>query len=174
MLDAVAALLNAGIINKIGVFDKLHPAVRPAEKGKGYEYVIVPQAKSGAGRDITITQEDVVAIQLAKAAIASGIQLLLAAGDMTKNDLAQVVVAGAFGARINLESAMSIGMVPELPIQKFISVGNAAGTGARLALVSKTERALAERIAQGTQYLELTAVPAFSATFARALKLSPV
>lgn len=174
VLDAVAALLKAGIIHRAGGFDRSHPAVRPAEKGKGGEYVIVPESGSGAGHDITITQEDIVAIQLAKSAIASGIQLLLAAGGVTKDDLAQVIVAGAFGSRIDLESAMAVGMVPDLPVEKFVSAGNAAGSGARLMLISRAERTLAERIAQGTKYLELTTVPAFSGTFARALKLSPI
>jgi uncharacterized 2Fe-2S/4Fe-4S cluster protein (DUF4445 family) len=113
-----------------------------------------------------------VAIQLAKAAIRSGTELLLSAAGLTKDDLAKVIIAGAFGSHLNLESAFSIGLLTAVAKNRFENVGNAAGTGARLTLICRSEREMTERIAHVTRYLELTAVPDFSSTFARALRFS--
>jgi uncharacterized 2Fe-2S/4Fe-4S cluster protein (DUF4445 family) len=172
IVDAIAGLVKAGILDFRGLLDRHHPDVRTDGDGKNPEYVIVRKDQSGTGEDITITQKDVVAIQLAKAAIRSGTELLLSAAGLTKDDLDKIIIAGAFGTHLNLESALSIGLLPSIPLDKFESVGNAAGTGARLALISRSEREMAERIAEATQYLELTAVPQFSSTFARALSFS--
>ncbi|MBI5250287.1 MAG: DUF4445 domain-containing protein [Desulfomonile tiedjei] len=169
VVDAIAELVKVGIIDNKGLFDRDHPCAQTDGDGKNAEFVIVPKRLSGTGEDITITQGDVVAIQLAKAAIRSGTELLLSAAGLAKDDLARVLIAGAFGTRLNLESALSIGLLPSVPIERFENVGNAAGTGARLALISLPERKMAERIARATRYLELTAVPEFSATFARSL-----
>lgn len=169
VIDAIAELIQAGVINTLGIIDPRHPAVRPAEAGQGVEILVVPRAESGIGRDITLSQADVGAIQLAKAAIRSGIELLLAAAGLTAQDLAGVRIAGAFGSSLDVQRAIHIGLVPALPPQRFHNVGNAAGSGARLALISRVERTMAERIARATRYLELTSEAAFHATFARCL-----
>lgn len=170
VVDAVAELVRTGIVNRIGVMDRNHPNVRVPAQGNNVEYVIAEAAESGTGHAITVTQKDVVAIQLAKAAIRTGTELLLSANGITPDAVERVVFAGAFGTRVNLKSALAIGLAPALPRDRFRHVGNAAGTGARLALLSRSERKLAETIAQQTRYMELTAVPEFADTFAHALQ----
>ncbi len=146
VVDAIAELVRAGIIDDKGLMDREHPGVRLDAEEKNPEFLIVPRGESGTGHEIVITQKDVVAIQLAKAAIRTGMELLLSAAGLNKEDIAQVVVAGAFGSHINIESAITIGMLQDIPAERFHSVGNAAGTGERLALISLSERKMAERI----------------------------
>jgi uncharacterized 2Fe-2S/4Fe-4S cluster protein (DUF4445 family) len=121
--------------------------------------------------DITISQKDVRELQLAKAAIRLGIQALVEAEGLTEDDLEQVMIAGAFGTFINVESAITIGMLPDLPLERFKQVGNAAGTGARLALISQAEREKANQIAKRDGYIELAKVSNFNRKFAEATYL---
>ena len=81
-------------------------------------------------------------------------------------------MAGAFGTHLSLESALAIGMLPDLPLERFQQVGNAAGAGARMALISLAERRRAQEIAGKVKYLELTARPDFQSVFARALRFT--
>ena len=120
---------------------------------------------------ITLSQKDVRELQLAKAAIRLGIKALVEAEGLTENDLEQVIIAGAFGTFIDVESAITIGMLPDLPLERFKQVGNAAGTGARLALISQTEREKANEIAQRDDYIELAKIPNFNRKFAEATYL---
>jgi len=110
-------------------------------------------------------------LQLAKAAIRLGIQALVEAEGLTENDIEQVIIAGAFGTFIDVQSAITIGMLPPLPLESFKQVGNAAGTGARLALISKSEREKAKQIARQDGYIELAKVPNFHRKFAEATYL---
>ena len=124
------------------------------------------------GQDpITISQKDVRELQLAKAAIRLGIQALVTAEGIAEKDIEQVIIAGAFGTYINVESAITIGMLPLLPLERFKQVGNAAGTGARLALISQSQRARAGQIAGQDGYIELAALPNFNRKFAEATHL---
>jgi len=120
---------------------------------------------------ITISQKDVRELQLAKAAIRLGIQALVIAAGITEYDIEQVIIAGAFGTYINVESAITIGMLPSLPLDRFKQVGNAAGTGARLALISQSQRQRAQQIAQQDGYIELATMPNFNRKFAEATYL---
>jgi uncharacterized 2Fe-2S/4Fe-4S cluster protein (DUF4445 family) len=124
------------------------------------------------GQDpITISQKDVRELQLAKAAIRAGIQALVAALGLTEADIEQVIIAGAFGTFIDVKSAVLIGMLPPLPLERFSQVGNAAGTGARMALISTSQRAKAAEIARLDGYIELARVPNFQRKFAEATYL---
>ncbi len=168
-VDAMAELVKHGILNSLGTLNRKHPGVRPGSDGSGLEFVLVPAEQSGSGRDITLTQADISTLQLAKAAIAAGTDLLLAAGKVDKKDIEQVMVAGAFGTRLDLESAVTVGIFPDLPRKRFSQLGNAAGTGARLVLLSAAERREAEEIAAKTIYVELAAHPEFGKHFSRAI-----
>lgn len=172
VIDAVASLAKARVINHMGLFDRNRPDVRIDEQTGHPEYVIVPKEKSGTGHDITLTQKDIVAIQLAKAAISTGTGLLLAEAGLKKDDVDKIIIAGAFGSNINVESAVFLGLLPNLSQERFQNAGNAAGTGARLMLLSTRERDLAEKIAKTVGYLELAAHPKFSQTFAKALEFA--
>ena len=167
ILDSLAEMYRAGIVDERGRMQITHERVR--EGAKGREFVLVEAA--GDRREIVITQGDVRELQLAKAAIRTGIQALLEAAGLKEEDIARVVVAGAFGSYIDISSAIATGMLPSLPLRRYHQVGNAAGTGARLALLSQKERKQSQGIAARTRYLELAGVPGFTLTLAQATHL---
>ena len=171
IIDAVAQLYSAGIVDASGRMQE-HPRVRMVEGQR--EFVLVSEEERGAAPDITITQHDVREIQLAKAAIRTGIQVLLQAKGVAETDVEQVLLAGAFGTYLDLASAVTIGMLPPLPLDRFQQVGNAAGAGARMSLVSMVKRREAEDLARRIEYIELATVPRFMQIFARATQIGPV
>jgi len=164
IVDAIAEMYRNHIIDRRGRVQADAPFVRRGEKG--HELLIVPGERSGSGRDVVITQQDVNEIQLAKGAISTGLETLLDATETDPGDIREVIVAGAFGSYLNLESAIAIGLLPRLPNAQYSQVGNAAGVGAKMALLSHKERARAQRIAQRTGYVELTTFPGFNRRFA--------
>jgi len=166
ILDAIAQLYLAGIVDKGGRILKDHPNVR--SRGRVREFVIVEAGECCRESDIILTQKDVREVQLAKAAIRTGIKMLLEKNGLSEYDIDQVIVAGAFGSYLDLESAMVIGMFPRLPLDRFRQVGNAAGTGAKMSLISRTKRAEAQRIAHQVRYIELASEPNFKEIFLEA------
>jgi uncharacterized 2Fe-2S/4Fe-4S cluster protein (DUF4445 family) len=165
LLDVVAQLRLNNILDRSGRMGT-HPLVRIHNGGN--EFVL---AERQDRESITVSQKDVRELQLAKAAIRLGIQALVIAEGLTENDIEQVIIAGAFGTFIDVKSAITIGMLPPLPIESFKQVGNAAGTGARLALISRSQRSKAQQISQQGGYIELAAVPNFNRKFAEATYL---
>lgn len=169
IVDAVAELHRWSVINRRG---RMHPGAPGVRKGRrGYEFLLVPGERSGSGQEIVITQEDINEIQLAKAAVRTGIDILLEATNTTVEEVEEVIVAGAFGSYLNLVSALAIGLLPRLPRARYRQVGNAAGEGAKRALLSRRERARARQIARRASYIELTIYPGFNRHFARAMLL---
>jgi uncharacterized 2Fe-2S/4Fe-4S cluster protein (DUF4445 family) len=167
LLDVVAQLRLNNVLDKHGRMGAgTHALVRNSNGTT--EFVLAERADQD---DVTISQKDVRELQLAKAAIRLGIQALVLAEGITESDIEEVIIAGAFGTFINVESAITIGMLPALPLERFEQVGNAAGTGARLALISQSQRAKAGQIAQQDGYVELAAVPNFNRKFAEATYL---
>jgi uncharacterized 2Fe-2S/4Fe-4S cluster protein (DUF4445 family) len=165
LLDAVAQLRLNQVLDRNGRMGT-HPRIR--NQNGIMEFVLAERE----GRDpITISQKDVRELQLAKAAIRLGIQALVLAEGLAEEEIEQVIIAGAFGTFIDVQSAITIGMLPPLPLERFKQVGNAAGTGARLALISRSQRARAAEIAQKDGYIELAAVPNFNRRFAEATYL---
>ena len=162
LLDIVAQIRMNGILNHTGRMES-HPLV--LDHNGMNEIVLVE--RDGL-EPVTITQKDVRELQLAKGAIRLGIQALVWAEGLEEEDIERVIIAGAFGTFIDVESAITIGMLPDLPLERFTQVGNAAGTGARLALISKTEREKAELVARRDGYIELASVPDFNRKFAQA------
>jgi uncharacterized 2Fe-2S/4Fe-4S cluster protein (DUF4445 family) len=169
ILDALAELYLAGVVDRGGrMLD--HPRVRG--DGKEREFVLVGQDNGDGDRPaITLTQKDVRELQLAKGAMRSGINVLLEANGLVADDIDQVIIAGAFGTYISVPSALTIGMFPRLPLDRFRQVGNAAGMGAKQALISRSKRDEAQALARRIGYIELASVPQFSRTFAQAMYL---
>jgi uncharacterized 2Fe-2S/4Fe-4S cluster protein (DUF4445 family) len=165
LLDIVAQLRLNEIIDRRGRIGA-HPCVRLEDGVTTFVLVERP-----GQTPVSLSQKDVRELQLAKAAIRAGIQALVAAEGLAEQDIAQIIIAGAFGTFIDVGSAITIGMLPDLPRERFSQVGNAAGTGARLALVSLRQRAEAERIAKLDGYIELASVPNFQRKFAEATYL---
>ena len=169
ILDAIAQLKLAGALNHRGAMDPDHPLVRQGENGP--EVVLAPAPRTRHGRDILLNRKDVSEIQLSKGAMRAGIEILLQQFGLVADDIDRFIIAGAFGTYIDVASAVTIGMFPPLPLERFRQVGNAAGIGAKLALLSSAQRAAAANLATRVEYLELTNYPDFTNQFAKAMSL---
>jgi uncharacterized 2Fe-2S/4Fe-4S cluster protein (DUF4445 family) len=167
IIDGVAELFKAGIIEKSGRFRKDidSPRVRKGEKGD--EYVLAWAAETSVGRDVTMTIGDVRAVQLAKGAMYAGAKIMMQ--KLGYDALDRVVLAGAFGSFIDREESLVIGMFPDVPVDKVYAVGNAAGDGARMALLDSNKRLEADHWARQIEYLELSVEPTFQKDFAKAM-----
>jgi len=168
ILDGMAQLYLAGVLDRTGRMQE-HPRVRICE-GKR-EFLLVNEEENHGRPAITITQRDVRELQLAKGAMWTGIKLLLQSKGRSEEEIDRVVIAGAFGTYIDVSSAITVGMLPALPLERFTQVGNAAGTGARLALISCTKRQEAQSIASRTKYIELNTIPNFQEIFTDSMYL---
>jgi uncharacterized 2Fe-2S/4Fe-4S cluster protein (DUF4445 family) len=167
ILDAIACMHQIGVIDHRGSFVIDHPAL--SKKDNKREFVLVDHQKSGNGRDIVITRQDINEIQLAKGAIRTGVEVLLECAGISAKMVEEFIIAGAFGTYINIPSAIAIGMFPNLPLNRFHQVGNAAGAGARQMLLSKEQRHLAGDIAKRVKYIELSTYPNFTQIFSKSL-----
>ncbi len=170
IIDVFAALFKAGIVGKSGrINGKLSTnRIRKDENGK-LEYVLAWAEETGINRDITVTQADVRAIQLAKAAIYVGAEYLMNRYGVKQLD--EVVLAGAFGSYINKESALAMGMFPDCPLENIHAVGNAAGDGARIALLNVEKRREAARVARQVEFVETAVEPDFQQRFMEAISI---
>ncbi len=169
IFDILAQLLANNIIDKSGRITNDHPRVRETKKGR--EFIIVSEEERNGDSAITITQEDVRELQLAKAAIQTGINALLRDSGLNREDIAEIVVAGAFGNYLDLSSVIAIGMFPDLPLNRFKQVGNAAGVGAKIALASKTRRKAVQDLTRKIRYIELAGTPEFNTIYMNAIAL---
>ncbi|MCB0253094.1 MAG: DUF4445 domain-containing protein [Anaerolineae bacterium] len=167
IIDAVAEVYRWHLINGRGRFQADSQRVRHGRQG--LEFLLVDEQKSGSGRDVVITQHDVNEIQLAKGAIRAGLEVLLEATGTAPEAVEEVIIAGAFGSYLDIQSAKAIGLFPEMPNAHFRQVGNAAGVGAKQMLLSREARVRAERLAAGADYVELTVFPKFNRKFAMAM-----
>jgi len=120
--------------------------------------------------DISIDQKDIVEIQLAKGAMRTGIEILLENAGISFNKIDGIIIAGAFGSYIDPKNVVNIGMFPKVSLEKISQVGNAAGVGARMMLLSRIERKRSEKIAQDIAYLELTVFPSFTDHFVASMQ----
>lgn len=171
LIDAIGSFRQLGLINETGrivVGDEIGEGTkefaRDLVKTEGNErYLILAENEK---KEITLSQRDVREIQLAKGAIAAGIEILLKNAGLTAADLDAVYLAGAFGQFIRRDMAVAIGLLPKVPLEKIHFIGNAACAGAELALVSKGERMKAEKMAESTKYIEISTDPDFQDIFA--------
>jgi uncharacterized 2Fe-2S/4Fe-4S cluster protein (DUF4445 family) len=168
ILDALAQLYRHDIVDRSGRMGE-HPRVR--KRDNIAEFVLFEHDAGEERPTLVVTQKDVRELQLAKGAIRTGIQAMLEANALTDTDIERIVIAGAFGSYIDVSSAIAIGMLPSLPLERFQQVGNAAGTGARLALISRAQREAATDFAGRVRYIELASVPNFHALFSQSLFL---
>ncbi len=167
IVDAIAEMHRTGAINDRGRLDSNHAGVRSTEHGLAF--VVVPAEENGTGREVLVTQRDIGEIELAKGAVSAGMESLVEATQTRREDIAEVIIAGAFGTYLNLDSALAIGLLPRFPNARYIQVGNAAGAGARIALLSVRQRKRASGVAKRMGYVELTTFPGFSRRFATAM-----
>ncbi len=173
LVDVIAELVQHGIVDTTGRIcgpeewsgpDAIKKRIVEGENG--FEFVVANGIKSGG---IRITQKDVRELQLAKGAINAGIAVLKDEFGITDEDIDRCLMAGAFGNYIKKESALRIGLIPSVPLERVISIGNAAGVGAKTALLSKNQRQRAREIARNTEYIELSGMAKFQEKFMMAM-----
>ena len=172
ILDTVSQLFLAGVLHSGGRMQK-GSHHRVVEKNGRLEFILAPQKKGRRDTVISITQRDVREIQLGKAAIQAALKILLEQGNIAATEIDKIIIAGAFGSYIDISNAVAIGMLPGLPLNRFLQVGNAAGTGARILLLSATRREEMKKLLARIKYLELGGTPQFSKAFTRACSLGP-
>jgi uncharacterized 2Fe-2S/4Fe-4S cluster protein (DUF4445 family) len=174
LVDAVAELVQLKLLDSTGRFvsDERAAQLAPGIGGRltqlGQERVFVLHWKGEAGdvaESIYLSQRDVRELQFAKAAIATGWQILFEEAGLKAEDLQQVLLAGSFGSYLSPASAIRIGLVPKLPVLRVVSAGNVAGEGAKMALLSMRERAGAMALLEEVEYVELSDRPDFNDRF---------
>lgn len=174
LVDAVAELVRVGIVNVSGrllppedlpenLSENLRNRVVPGRNG--YDFVLYVDEDSS--KNVLLTQKDIRELQLAKGAILAGIKIMIKEYGISTKDISRVLLAGAFGSYIGVEAAKEIALLPtELDVEQ---VGNAAGTGSRMALASDVEKDRADRIADNIDYIELSSRPDFQDEFMGAM-----
>jgi uncharacterized 2Fe-2S/4Fe-4S cluster protein (DUF4445 family) len=167
IIEAVAELRLAGLMDPGGLLGSAEQTgtSRMIPEGRTHSYVL-HDGREGGGSLITVTQGDVRAIQLAKSALYAGARLLMDEMGVEKVD--RVVLAGAFGAHISPRHAMVLGMIPDAPLDKVTSAGNAAGTGARIALCNLAMRVRIEDLVGRITKVETAIEPRFQEHFVAA------
>ncbi len=169
IIDAIAELYRTGIIDKSGRFKKEIPSPRLKITDGKPEFVIAWKEETAIGKDITITQQDVRNVQLGKGALYTGAKLMMRQLGIEKLD--KVILAGAFGSYIDPEKAMVLGMFPDCDLTDVYAVGNAAGDGARRALLNRDKRLEADEVAKKVEYIELTIEADFQKEFIEAMQI---
>src|SRR3989440_7361927 len=176
IIDLLAGLLDRGVIDWTGLIqvdlrDSLPPrlAARVVMRGEERQVIVLRPGEAGARQEIVLTQDDVRQVQLAKGAIASGVAMLQHVAGVPDSTVSELMLAGGFGHYVSVGSALRIGSIPPLPVERIRYVGNAAALGAQLCLVSETERRRAERAAARIEHVSLAAHPDFARSFVEAM-----
>ncbi|NLC76069.1 MAG: DUF4445 domain-containing protein [Clostridia bacterium] len=176
IMDAIAEMFRVGVLESNGRLatgeraSHLPESIRERIQGTGPQAsFILATAEETGGDPVYLTQKDVREVQLAKGAIRAGIEVLLEHGGVSPADLDEVLLAGAFGSYIDKNSALGMGLLPMVPPEKIRAVGNAAGAGAKLALLSRKARQQAVEAARKAEHVELSTWPQFQEAFIRFL-----
>ncbi|MCB2188561.1 MAG: DUF4445 domain-containing protein [Deltaproteobacteria bacterium] len=171
ILDVLAELYRAGVIVKSGRFNPTQKSNRFRKVGRTSEFVIAwaNETPKEINKDVVITQKDVRQIQLGKGALYTGCKLMMRRMGMEKVDT--VKIAGAFGTHVDREKALIMGLFPDCEIEKIKSVGNAAGDGARAALLNRKKREEANWCARNVEYIELTVEEDFQDEFSASMQI---
>ncbi|MBI2954006.1 MAG: DUF4445 domain-containing protein [Chloroflexi bacterium] len=171
LLSALAELFVSGVIDKGGRIRRElgTPRVRVGEHGA--EYVVAWASETQDEHDIVLTEADINNLIRAKAAIYAGFSVLVNSVGLTMADVEQIYIAGGFGRHINIEKAIQIGLLPDMPWDRFKYLGNTSALGAYTALVCQDMRSVADEIAAKMTYLELSADNSFMNEYTSALFL---
>jgi uncharacterized 2Fe-2S/4Fe-4S cluster protein (DUF4445 family) len=167
IIDVVAELFRVGILTGRGKFSPGAAPSRVRDGENGAEYVIARAEETSVGRDISISLKDIRQIQLAKAALYVAAATLIRESGLGQPD--KIILAGGFGSYIDRTNAMLIGLIPDAPLENVYAVGNAAGDGARIALLNLEKRREAADVARQVRRYELPTDPAFQNQFMLAL-----
>lgn len=170
IIEVLAEMYLSGVLAQDGTIDGAAAARSPRVEadGRTFSYLLHDGREQG-GQEIRIVQNDVRAIQLAKAALYAGIRLLMDRLGVEQVD--QIMLAGAFGSHIDTKYAMALGMIPDCPLEQVFSAGNAAGTGARIALLNQVARDEIEQVIRQVEKIETAVEPKFQAHFVEAMAI---
>jgi uncharacterized 2Fe-2S/4Fe-4S cluster protein (DUF4445 family) len=171
LISLLAELFLNGVVDKGGNFNDTLETLRVRPGDHGLEYVVVWGEEAHHGRDIVITRVDIDNLVRAKAAIYAGFTVLAKGVGFPLDGAEQVLIGGAFGKYINVEKAVEIGLLPDMPWDRFQFLGNTSVMGAYLALLYQEKRARIQEIAQKMTYIELSADNSFYDAFTSALFL---
>jgi uncharacterized 2Fe-2S/4Fe-4S cluster protein (DUF4445 family) len=171
ILDLFAEVYRSGIILKSGTFNESQKSERFRRNPDNDhpEFVIAWKEETSIGKDVVITQKDIRQIQLAKGALHCGCKLMMRRMGIDKVD--RVKIAGAFGSHVDREKALIMGLFPDCEIDKIVSIGNAAGDGARTALLNREKREEANWVSRNVEYIELTLEKDFQQQFVEAMQI---
>jgi uncharacterized 2Fe-2S/4Fe-4S cluster protein (DUF4445 family) len=178
LVDLVAVLLHFGVIDAQGLMgpqqireegDLFRSRIKAARNSPAFDFLVAGGYQSFNRKPILLTQMDVRELQLAKAAVAAGVQVLMKRMGIGVEDIHTIYLAGALGNYVNPYSAMRIGLIPTTAPEKIVSLGNAASAGARLTLLSKSHWRESADIARRIEHIELSVQPDFEAYFIDAM-----
>ena len=176
LIDLVAELFRAGVLDRKGrmllpseagpsLAAELAPRVRA--RGEDREFVIFQDGEA----EVTLTQQDVRELQLAKGAMRAGIELLMKEAGINAGDIRETLLSGVFGNYIDREKAVTLGLIPPIPLERIHFIGNGAMDGALRALINLEERTRADEVSVQVRHIELSGRPDFEETFLRHLAL---
>ncbi|MFH0838888.1 MAG: ASKHA domain-containing protein [Candidatus Omnitrophota bacterium] len=155
-IDILAELFTRGIIDRNGKFNRSLKTERLRQGESGYEFVIAKKEDSHSSRDIVITEADIENLKCAKAAIYAASSILLGKVNLRFKDVKKFFIAGGFGTFVDIEKAITIGLLPDLSREKFVYIGNSSLIGSRETLLSYDAMRKAESIAKKMTYIELS------------------
>ncbi|HAJ56912.1 MAG TPA: ferredoxin [Candidatus Omnitrophica bacterium] len=168
-IDLVCELLKHGIMDKSGKLNRDIKNRRLREGKADYEFVVAFEEESGIDGDIVVTDSDLDNLKRAKAAVYSGIAILVRHMGTGLDQIKRIFIAGGFGTSLDIESAVSIGLIPDLPREKYIFVGNSSLAGSRQALLSCQASAICDKVAADITYFELSTDPEYMDEYMAAL-----
>jgi uncharacterized 2Fe-2S/4Fe-4S cluster protein (DUF4445 family) len=171
MISLLAQLLQTGWIDAAGKFNRSNPSKAVQIEGRHAVYMLVSAKESATGRAITIDEQDIENIVRAKAALYAACAFMLSQVGMEFHDLRKVYIAGGFGRFLDIDAAIAIGLLPDLPRDRFHFIGNASLTGSHMVLVSQKHRRRQCEQARRMTYLELSTTPAYMDQYTAALFL---
>lgn len=171
MIDAISEMFLTGIIDSRGKIQREKKTDRVREGEDGIEFILAYKNESDAGDEIVLTEPDIDNIIRAKAAIYAGFSILLKEAGLEFRDVKKIMIAGGFGKYINVERAIIIGLLPDLPSERFIFLGNTSITGSYLSLLSHDMKRDAEEIANNMTYIELSVSRSFMDEYVSSLFL---
>ncbi|HUN23147.1 MAG TPA: ASKHA domain-containing protein [Anaerolineales bacterium] len=171
IIEVVAELFLSGLLLPDGRFNGEHPAAteRLRWEGRKGAYLLATAEQTTTGAPLFVTQDDIRNIQLAKAALYAGCKILMKRANLTQVD--GIHLAGAFGSYIDPKYALILGLIPDCPLEKVQAVGNAAGDGARIALLDARKRVTAQTIAHSIHYVETAVASDFQDEFVGAIAI---
>jgi uncharacterized 2Fe-2S/4Fe-4S cluster protein (DUF4445 family) len=161
LIDLLAELLTACVIDRNGLIDTTIDSPRVRRGNHTAEYVLAFADRTGLGKDLVVTENDIKSLIMSKASVLAACAVLMNVAGITHEEIGTIYFAGGFGNYINKQNAITIGLIPEVPLDRIKNIGNGAINGANIALINRDERRTLSLIAERIAYIELNAEPSF-------------